>query len=202
MGTELQRHRPSTGLSPASRVQHARSTLGQPITRLSALEAGKRLVGSFANCRPGDPDQFAESVADLLMKYPAGLVDEACDPTRGYVLARDVHKGFMGLDTLYIWLEGRKADYTEIAFPRLPALEPPGDPTMAERVCQLLTGLVAALRGRNEPSPLDVAIAERTDGRRLRLEEVKRRAAEAPLSRAPYKPLCDWKYRPSKSEPA
>lgn len=191
MATEIQRHQPSTGLSLRPSRQQARSILAQPITWISALKSAKRLVGSFANCKPSDPDQFAEAVASVLMKYPQGLVDEVCDPTRGLALKEK----FMSIDALYAWCEARKADFTEIAFPKVPQLEPPSDPTMGARVAAFFKGIGDMIRAK-APSPLDELQEQRAEARKLRLDEVKRLAAEAPLSGQPYKPLCDWKYRP------
>ena len=165
MGQDLARS-PQQLSASRQRIAEARSRLGGTTTRSSALDLAARLIHQFPTCRPAGPDEFADSVARILQRYPLGVVEEACDPTCGVALGGP----FLSLDMLYKWLENRMADYTEVAYPRLPAPDEPDntDP----RVSELLKGLADALRADNSRSPLDELIQQKWDMRRLRTSEM------------------------------
>jgi len=173
MAQAVELHRPSPSLE--QRVSEARSILRLATTRKQALDLAERLIGSFANCRPPNEKQFADSVALVLEKYPLGVAQECCDPQTGLALKVD----FLGIRALGQWLDDRLEFYSSLAAyaqRRLPPPELPDDPAMAARVHELLRGLGAWLRVKTI-SPLDELIAQKWEAKRLRREEVERRAA-------------------------
>lgn len=180
MAQELALHRQQSP-SLERKAAAARSHLAQPTTRLRSLDLAEKLIGSFSNCRPPDAKVFADSVAQVLQKYPLGLAEEACDPQRGAALAMD----WLGLKALGDWCDARMEYYAKLARYQAPPvrLEPPSDPTMAARVCALFKDLADALRAK-QPSPLDRMHEEVAQARKLRIEEVMRRAQEQPAAGA------------------
>jgi len=79
-----------------------------------------KVTGSFANLRPADPEQFGESIADVLEQYPLGLVEECADVRVG--IAKKVE--FLSIKSLTDWLDNRLTFYQSLAsfVPRAPAL--------------------------------------------------------------------------------
>lgn len=170
----------TTSLPPP--VEKARQILSSSTSPHAAIDAARRLIGQWPNAKPHDPETYAASIAAVLSQYPLGLVTECCDPRTGLVrIPRDYPPN---AGHVAAWCDERLAHYRTLAAwkPRaLPVPELPDDPVMAERLATMLTELAATLRAKG-PSPLDVMIEERAAARRLRIEEVMRRAEEPPAA--------------------
>ena len=147
----------------------------------AALEAAKKLVGEWPHAKPADPETYAGSLAAVLAQYPLGLVHECVDPRTGLARVREFPPT---VAILVDWLDARLKHHQLMASYRvaLPRPELPDDPAMAERVATMLTELAAQLRASNSRSPLDMLLDQRADMRRLRIEEVLRRAEEPPAA--------------------
>jgi hypothetical protein len=89
------------------KAESAQSILAQTSTSITALRAAKKLLGSYANLRPSDPEQFACSVVEVLSLYPAGLVDECVDARTG--IAGKIE--FLSIRSLTEWLDSRQEFY-------------------------------------------------------------------------------------------
>jgi hypothetical protein len=100
-----------TGPSLNQKAEIARSILVRPITATAALKSAKKLVGSYANLRPADPEEFGQCIAEVLGQYPAGVVEECVDPRIG--VAKKVE--FLSIKSLTEWLDNRLVFYQSLA---------------------------------------------------------------------------------------
>lgn len=152
MGTELAPWRPpQMTLSLEQRSLIARKALSRSTTATEAAKAAKRLIGSYAFVKVHDADAFNESIAAVLSQYPAGLVEECCDPRTG--AARKIK--FLSVAELVTWLDQRleyhKALAKHVPRQQLPAPAPRVYPpehkaTMVQRFGELVKQLFAASR--------------------------------------------------------
>ncbi len=117
---------------------------------LQAAEQAKKLVGSYAHLRPGDPGVFMQSIADVLEQYPLGVVLEACDARTG--AARKIE--FLTVRAVVEYLDARMEFWSTVAkhvpreaVPALPAprpLSPQHRAGMIERFRGVLARLTRA----------------------------------------------------------
>ena len=54
-----------------------------------AAKAAQQLIGLWPHARPADPDTYAAGIAAVLAGYPAGVVQECCDPRTGLARSRE-----------------------------------------------------------------------------------------------------------------
>lgn len=145
MGQELAPWQPQgTTLSLEQRISNAKLVIAAATSPVEASKAAKRLVGSYAHMRPGDPDTFIESVAAVLSQYPLGIVGLCADPRRG--IARKAK--FLSIAELVEWLDAELEHYRKTAalVPRLPApplpvFTPEHRLSMIQRFAELVRGL-------------------------------------------------------------
>src|SRR5215831_17290231 len=100
-----------TTSSRASKVENAKTVLSSSTTPADAVRAAGRLVGSYANMKPQDPDTFVEAVAAVLAQYPLGVVCECVDPVHG--IARKLK--WLSIAELSDWLDERLDYYRLVA---------------------------------------------------------------------------------------
>jgi len=123
--------------------------LSQATGPADAARAAKRLVGSYAHMKPGDPVIFMENIAAVLSTYPLDVVRECVDPRYG--IARRLK--FLSIQELVEWLDAKLEYYRLVAAtnPHPPALPAPTrgpDAEMAKRVQGMLRDLAARIRTR------------------------------------------------------
>lgn len=170
-------HPPATTSSLVQRSSNARSILAQATTPVQAAKAAKALTGQFPNLRADNPAAFNDSIAAVFSQYPAQVVHDALDPRSGIARAVD----WLTLKGLSDWCDRKLELYQALAGyqPPEPAPPPPEPgPISAETIERVL----AEVRDSRTPSPLDVMLEKRARMRRLRIEEVMRRAEEPPAA--------------------
>lgn len=87
MGTALQTL--STSLSLRQRSENAKLVLATRAQPSYALMAARRLIGSWPNARPPEPETYTAAISAALCAYPQGVIDECCDPRIGLARKRE-----------------------------------------------------------------------------------------------------------------
>lgn len=115
------------------------------ISPQDALRAGKRLLGQWPHAKPPDPDGFAAAIGAVLAQYPAGLVEECCDPRHGLARSREFPPT---VAAVVEWLDKRLAHHRAMAKYRPPAPKPVEQQysdehrqSMLQRLSKLMHGL-------------------------------------------------------------
>jgi hypothetical protein len=118
------------------------------------LRAAKKLLGSYANLRPPDPEQFACSVAEVLSLYPTGLVEECVDARTG--IAGKVE--FLSIKSLTEWLDRRQEFYRSLSG----YVEPPPEESESLLSDEHRERMAMALRGLSRSLAKSIPIDEKT----------------------------------------
>jgi hypothetical protein len=183
MAHELEPWRPPpTTSSPAWKNLSAQEVLSTTMSLTEAARAAKRLVGSYAHMKPGDPEVFVEAIAAVLSQYPLGLVHECVDPRVG--IARSLK--FLSIAELVEWLDGRLSFYRAMAWrerhpppaerPVSPAL--PAPPFSEEHMAAMRQKYTALLeRCRAAGDPIDNCVAHAREGRAAEAEDDRQSSA-------------------------
>lgn len=141
---------------------------------LDAAKAAKKLVGSYAHLRPGDPDTFIESIAEVLAQYPLGVVAECVDVRTG--AARKIE--FLTVRALVEFLDARMEFHTALArhVPRAAIVPPAPRPATTPRagMIERFRGLLAKLA--RAPDPVAALLRAHKRDAAARLASDKARA--------------------------
>jgi len=101
------------------------------MTPAAALKAARQLVGQWPQARPPDPETYAGALGAVLAGYPAGVVEECCDPRSGLARSREFPPT---VASIVEWCDRHLQYHRTIADYRPPSPVPPRpEPTPEQR---------------------------------------------------------------------